>query len=92
MSATSVFSRGVLRVNARPCDTCIFGAHSPVDQSRVEQMVADAGDEGCIPCHHTLDGDEQAVCHGFYQLSSWPMRLALLMGVIEWRIPERWRP
>jgi hypothetical protein len=51
---------------------------------RVEDMVAGAGDEGCIPCHSTIDGLQEAVCRGYYdQHRNTTLRLATAMGVIE---------
>jgi hypothetical protein len=47
-------------------------------------MIAGAGDEGCIPCHSTLDGLQEAVCRGYFdQHRNAILRMAVIMGVVE---------
>jgi hypothetical protein len=36
-----------------------------LEDGRVEGMVRDSGDDGCIPCHQVL-GSEPSVCRGFF--------------------------
>lgn len=80
-----VFRDGKVHVCKQMCPTCIFrpGNLMNLNNNRVEGMVRDAGDDGCIPCHGTLDG-EQAVCHGFYtKHRNQLLQLAERFGVIE---------
>lgn len=78
-----------VHVRRRRCSTCIFGTHSPVDAERVAGMLAEAGDAGCIPCHHHLDEAVHPVCRGFYDLGvSVPLRLASACAVIAWHDEE----
>jgi hypothetical protein len=84
---TNVYSRGVVRVMAERCSTCIFrpGNLMELRRGRVRSMLDGIGDEGCIPCHETLDAEEQAVCRGqFDTRKTAPLRLAESMGRIEW--------
>lgn len=87
MSArNNVFRDGRVHVQRRQCSTCVFGRRSPVGQERVDEMcaLADKGG-GCIPCHHTLSGPDQAVCRGYFdRRSSMPLRLAIDMDVVEY--------
>ena len=71
----------------------LHGCSFPRADGRVAQMVKDAtGDDGCIPCHHTLGGNE-AVCRGFFELrSTLTLRLAVALNVIQWQEPERQQP
>ena len=55
-----------------------------LDSGRVDGMVAAAEkNDSAIICHSTLGGDN-AVCRGFYENhSTYPLRLARVMGVVE---------
>lgn len=59
-----------LRVCTHRCSTCIFrpGNLMQLRPGRVSGMVAEAvANDGCIPCHKTLDHAEPvAVCRGFF--------------------------
>lgn len=69
MSRTrKVFRDDFVHVQRRMCDTCIFrpGNLMHLNEGRVEGMVADAGDDGCIPCHEFMDTKTPGVCNGFY--------------------------
>jgi len=82
-----VYVDGKVHVRRKQCATCIFGRNSPVGTERRDEMVAKAGDEGCIPCHHHLYKGEPVhpVCHGFYALrGNLVLRLAEALDVIEW--------
>lgn len=63
-----VFRDGHVHVQRRMCDTCIFrpGNLMHLEDGRVEDMIANAGDNGCIPCHEFMDTDTPGVCNGFY--------------------------
>jgi len=37
-----------------------------LEPGRVEDMVAKAGDDGCIPCHSNLSDKINPVCRGFF--------------------------
>lgn len=66
---SNVVNAGKVHVCARMCKTCIFrpGNLMHLEEGRVDDMVAKAtADEGCIPCHSTLDQPQQAVCRGFF--------------------------
>lgn len=69
MSYQPVYRDGLVHVHRRMCSTCIFrpGNLMRLDEGRVEGMVADSGDDGCIPCHQVL-GEEPSVCRGFFDL------------------------
>jgi hypothetical protein len=63
-----VYRDGMVHVQRRRCSTCIFrpGNLMHLRPGRVEQMVEECGDDGCIPCHQNLTGKGQAVCRGFF--------------------------
>lgn len=82
-----VYVDGKVHVRHHQCETCIFGPNSPVGTERREEMVAMAGDQGCIPCHkHIYQRNKiEPVCHGFYALKgSAILRLAEALDIIEW--------
>ena len=85
---TNVASRGVVRVKSEKCSTCIFHPGNRMDlrSGRVKDMVDSIRDiEGVIPCHQTLEDEEQAVCKGQFDAYQTPLvLLALSMGLIEW--------
>lgn len=87
MTRTNVASRGVVRVMAERCATCIFrpGNLMHLQPGRVRDMVADVRRiDGCIPCHKTLDREEQAVCRGQFEVAqTQPLQLAERLGLIE---------
>lgn len=81
-----VFRDGKVYVQARMCKTCIFrpGNLMSLHEGRVEGMVAEAGDTGCIPCHQNLTGEGQAVCRGFYDKHrNTPLQIAQRLGMVE---------
>ena len=81
-----VFRDGRVHVQSRMCSTCIFrpGNLMHLRPGRVDQMVADAGDDGCIPCHKNLTGHGAAVCRGFYdRRRNQVLQVAERLGVIE---------
>jgi hypothetical protein len=81
----NVYTRGKVHIRRHQCETCIFGPHSPVGAERRNEMVAKAGDFGCIPCHHHLAEKLNPVCHGFYaQKGNLTLRMAEAFDVIEW--------
>lgn len=70
------------------CSTCIFrpGNRMQLQPGRVRGMVAEVKrNEGCIPCHKTLDLPEQAVCRGqFDTAKTQPLQIAERLDLIEW--------
>jgi len=82
---------GLVHVQARMCDTCIFRPGNKMDlrDGRVEQMVRDAArNQSCIPCHQTLEFSDgaagQSVCRGFFDRHpTAPLQIAERMGLIE---------
>ena len=85
---TNVASRGVVRVMRERCSTCIFkpGNLMHLQTGRVRNMVEQVReDQSCIPCHKTLDLDEQAVCRGQFDIvKTTPLQIAERLGFIEW--------
>ncbi len=80
-----IYVGGRVHVRRRQCDTCIFGPRSPVSVERRQELVTTCGDQGVIPCHHHLYGDEpvEPVCAGFAHLNvTVPLRLAHALGVV----------
>jgi hypothetical protein len=84
---------GRVRINSKMCDTCIFGAHSPVDKERSSGMLEECNQtSGAIPCHHTLDDKFQNVCAGFaVRTSSGPIQIAQRLGLVNKYEPSCWR-
>lgn len=72
---------------AERCETCIFrpGNLMHLQPQRVRGMVNEIKrDDGCIPCHKTLDLVEQAICRGQFDCVQTPtLQLAERLGVIE---------
>ena len=86
-SKSNVASRGVVRVMAERCATCIFrpGNLMSLQPGRVKDMVEGIGDVGCIPCHETMEREEQSICRGQFDAArTYPIRLAVGLGQIEW--------
>ena len=86
MSRTNVYRNGRVHVRKTLCATCIFreGNLMHLDEGRVEGMVRDASDSGCIPCHELLDGDH-SVCRGFFnQHRNMVLQVAQRLGVVEY--------
>jgi hypothetical protein len=54
-----------------------------LNPGRLRGMIDEAlANEGCIPCHKTLDGDN-AVCRGFFdRYRTWPLQVAERLGRI----------
>lgn len=88
MSETNVASGGVVRVMRERCSTCIFkpGNLMHLQPGRVRAMLARVRhDQGCIPCHKTLDRKEQAVCRGQFDTAKTdPLQIAERLNRIEW--------
>lgn len=84
MSKTNVYRDGFVHVQAKQCATCIFrpGNKMLLAPGRVESMVAGAtANNGCIPCHDTLDTGAENVCRGFFDKHQTPtLQLAQRMG------------
>lgn len=91
MAEHNVYRDGKVHVLNRKCSTCVFGPRRPVDQERVDGMVADADrNESTIVCHSTLytDGVDNAACRGYFDLrSSVSLRMADALGVVEF-VPD----
>jgi hypothetical protein len=84
-----IYVNGKVHIRRKQCSTCIFGPRSPVDQERVDDMVAKAtrNDDGCIPCHHHLHQGKpiEPVCKGFFdRYATMPLRMAVALEVVEW--------
>lgn len=64
----NTFVNDRVHVRKRMCKTCIFrpGNLMHLKEGCVDQMVADAGEDGCIPCHSNLDDPINPVCRGFF--------------------------
>jgi hypothetical protein len=84
------YVNGKVYVRRTQCDTCIFrpGNLMHLQEGRVDEMVTGAlENESCIPCHHHLyEGQEiEPVCRGFFaRHHTVPIRLAILMNILEW--------
>lgn len=82
----NAYRDGKVHVCKVMCKTCIFHPGNRMDLSpgRVDKMIVDAEKkDSAIICHSTLTGDN-AVCRGFYENhSTYPLRLARVMGVVE---------
>lgn len=91
MTGHRIYVDGRVHIRRHMCSSCIFGPRSPVGATRVEQMIVDAGDWGCIPCHHHLGGDLEPVCAGFDRHhSSVAVRLAHALDVVTWVEGDPW--
>lgn len=88
---TNVARDGKLFVMSEKCSTCIFrpGNLMRLKRGRVRGMVDEVKrTDGCIPCHKTLDGDDNAVCRGQFDLHpTAPMQIAERLGLVEWQEP-----
>lgn len=81
----NTFVNGKVHVRRGMCDTCIFrpGNLMRLKPGRVEQMIKDCGESGCIPCHEHLDEEINPVCSGFYTLHrNALLQIAERMGVV----------
>ncbi len=60
-----------LRVQARMCQTCIFGPHSPVTEERRDELMAECQRKGIkFVCHQAIfAGHEDVACRGYYELA-----------------------
>ena len=91
MTMHNIYRDGRVHICKEMCSTCIFrpGNLMSLQPGRVKGMIAEAtADESTIVCHQTLGGDN-AACHGFYKLhATIPLRLAPIMGVAEWVVPN----
>lgn len=81
-----------VRVMAERCPTCIFrpGNRMFLMPGRVKDMIEEIRrNEGCIPCHETLNDEMQAVCRGqFDTVRTQPLQIAERMGcIVEWVRP-----
>lgn len=83
------FHAGKVHIMREQCKTCVFrpGNLMQLHPGRVAEMVRDAKEaESCIPCHSTIQGqqDQEAICRGFYDRhATIPLLLARSMGIIE---------
>ena len=86
----NVARNGRLYVQAEMCSSCIFrpGNLMALRSGRLKDMVAQVQrDQGCIPCHQTLDGDN-AVCRGqFDKVKTQPLQVAERLGLVEFVQP-----
>jgi hypothetical protein len=82
----NVFVNGKVHVRRTRCETCIFrpGNLMHLQPGRVEDMLAECGEDGCIPCHKHLDEEINPVCRGFFDRGTAIMQIAERMEVIEW--------
>lgn len=75
---------------AERCPTCIFapGNRMHLQPGRVKGMLAEVErHQSCIPCHETLDDEQQAVCRGqFDTLKTQPLQIAERLGAIVWHV------
>jgi len=82
-----IYRDGRIHVCREMCSTCIFrpGNLMELRSGRVRGMVDEAkGNDGAIVCHKTLDGEEHAVCRGFFErYPTTPLQLADRLGLIE---------
>jgi hypothetical protein len=87
---TRTFVNGKVHVRRTQCPTCVFRPGNLMDlkEGRVKQMIDEAvRNDSCIPCHsHLHQGQRiEPVCRGFYDRhATLPIRLAQVMGLIEW--------
>jgi len=88
VSKHNIYVDGKVHVRRAMCPTCIFrpGNLMHLQEGRVEDMVENAGDFGCIPCHEHLDDTTNPVCRGFFDHGGGniAMRLAQAMEVVAW--------
>lgn len=55
-------------VNEKMCDTCIFGANSPVSRARFEDLKHTWETEGIVQqCHHATIKGHDTGCRGHYE-------------------------
>lgn len=87
----NVFVDGKVYVRRRQCSSCIFGPRTPIGSERLAEMVAKAGHDGCIPCHHHLDEDLNPVCGGFFKkVYNSILQVAERLDLIEWVEGDPW--
>jgi hypothetical protein len=82
-----VFDGQQVHVRRLMCDTCIFrpGNLMNLEPGRVEEMVAGAADNGCIPCHEHLGSDTEPVCAGYFKRhQNQILQIAERLKVIQW--------
>lgn len=93
MGEHNSFRDGRIHVVAERCASCIFRPGNPMHlrPGAVKEVVDEAlADDSAIICHSTLDGDENAVCRGFFdRYDTTPLRLAQALGVVEFDPPQR---
>lgn len=89
----NIYRDGFVHVMSKRCSTCIYGAHSPVDKPRREEVAGSAIDaESTIICHKTLGTGENAACRGFFDLTpTQPLQVASRLGLVRFQ-DERDRP
>ena len=85
----NTFVDGRVHVRRTMCSTCIGhpGNRMQLQPGRVEQMVEDCADDGCIPCHKHIHGGEriEPVCAWFFtQHPNRILGMAEAMGLIEY--------
>ena len=74
----------MFRVQAKPCETCIYRKDSPLDLVKLEDQVRDrrVGFRGHRICHHSKD----ICCRGFWNAhkDEFPMgQIAQRLGMVE---------
>jgi hypothetical protein len=89
-----IYREGKVHVQALRCPTCIFWPDNRMDlrPGRLRDLIQQArrgGDAGTVVCHETLEGREQAVCRGFFDLGPKPslLQIAERMGFLEFDQP-----
>lgn len=83
---------GKLRVQARPCRTCIYRKDSPLDIDALEDAVRDEhiGFKGHRICHHSDD----ACCRGYWDRHNEEFaagQIAQRLGLVEYVDDDTWR-
>jgi hypothetical protein len=82
---------GGLKVQAKPCPTCIYRQDSPLDVDVLEDVVRDEyiGFKGYRICHHSAD----ACCRGFWNRHKDEFaagQIAQRLGLVEYVTDENW--
>lgn len=82
---------GTLKVQAKPCRTCIYAKDSPLDLETLEEAVRDehVGFSGYRICHHS----ETACCRGFWNRHKDEFaagQIAQRLGLVEFVSDDNW--
>lgn len=82
----NVFRDGLVHVQEKMCETCIYKPNSPILTETRQQMQDEAlKDETAIVCHSTLDCRYQAICRGYansVKEDSLMLRMAEAFGLL----------